>query len=89
MKWLSIAMFASLMACSVQPIVGGVTVARGKVYVSALDGMIYALDAKTGTVVWKVDAVEDHSCGTNLTGATESCCAQIRWCGLTVPRALT
>jgi quinohemoprotein ethanol dehydrogenase len=49
----------------------GVAVARGKVYVSALDGMMYALDAKTGAVVWKVDAVEDHSRGTHSTGAPE------------------
>ncbi len=49
----------------------GVAVARGKVYVSALDGMMYALDAKTGKVVWKVDAVEDHSRGYHSTGAPE------------------
>jgi quinohemoprotein ethanol dehydrogenase len=49
----------------------GVAVARGKVYVSALDGMMYALDAKTGAVIWKVDAVEDHSRGTHSTGAPE------------------
>jgi quinohemoprotein ethanol dehydrogenase len=49
----------------------GVAVARGKVYVSALDGMMYALDAKTGKVVWKTDAVEDHDRGTNSTGAPE------------------
>ena len=49
----------------------GVAVARGKVFVSALDGMLYALDARTGRVVWKVDAVEDHRRGTNSTGAPE------------------
>ncbi len=49
----------------------GVAVARGKVYVSALDGMMYALDAKTGKVVWKVDAIEDHTRGGHSTGAPE------------------
>jgi quinohemoprotein ethanol dehydrogenase len=49
----------------------GVAVARGKVYVSALDGMMYALDAKTGKVVWKTDAVADHERGYHSTGAPE------------------
>jgi quinohemoprotein ethanol dehydrogenase len=49
----------------------GVAVARGKVFVSALDGMMYALDAKTGKIVWKADAVEDHKRGTHSTGAPE------------------
>jgi quinohemoprotein ethanol dehydrogenase len=49
----------------------GVAVARGKVFVSALDGMLYALDAKTGKIIWKTDAVEDHNRGTNSTGAPE------------------
>ena len=49
----------------------GVAVAQGKVFVSALDGMLYALDAKTGAIIWKVDAIEDHSRGTNSTGAPE------------------
>ncbi len=49
----------------------GVAVARGKVFVSALDGMLYALDAKTGQIVWKTDAVADHDKGTHSTGAPE------------------
>jgi quinohemoprotein ethanol dehydrogenase len=49
----------------------GVAVARGKVYVSAVDGMMYALDAKTGAVAWKADAVEDHARGITSTGAPE------------------
>ncbi|MDE2597375.1 MAG: PQQ-dependent dehydrogenase, methanol/ethanol family [Sphingomonadales bacterium] len=49
----------------------GVAVARGKVYVVALDGMAYALDAKTGKVVWKADSIEDHARGANSTGAPE------------------
>lgn len=49
----------------------GVALAKGKVYVSALDGMAYALDARTGTVVWKVDSVEDHGRAVTSTGAPE------------------
>jgi len=49
----------------------GIALARGKVFVSALDGMLYALDAKTGKILWKADAVEDHARGTNSTGAPE------------------
>lgn len=49
----------------------GVAVARGKVYVTSLDGWMYALDAKTGAVVWKADAVADRRRGDNSTGAPE------------------
>jgi quinohemoprotein ethanol dehydrogenase len=49
----------------------GVALARGKVYVGALDGRLYALDAKTGKVVWNVDTLEDHRRGGNITGAPE------------------
>jgi len=49
----------------------GVAVARGKVYVSALDGWMYALDAKTGRIVWKTDAVVDRQRGYSSTGAPE------------------
>jgi quinohemoprotein ethanol dehydrogenase len=33
----------------------GVAVWKGKVYVAALDGILYSLDAATGKVVWKAD----------------------------------
>jgi quinohemoprotein ethanol dehydrogenase len=33
----------------------GVAVWKGRVYVGALDGWLYALDARTGRVVWKAD----------------------------------
>jgi quinohemoprotein ethanol dehydrogenase len=46
----------------------GVAVARGKVFVSALDGWMYALDARTGEVVWKTDAVVDRKRGYSSTG---------------------
>lgn len=49
----------------------GVVLADGLVYVGALDGWLYALDARTGAVVWKVDTIEDHRRGTNSTGAPE------------------
>ena len=49
----------------------GVAVARGKVFVSALDGWMYALDARTGQVVWKSDAVVDRNRGYSSTGAPE------------------
>jgi quinohemoprotein ethanol dehydrogenase len=49
----------------------GVAVARGKVYVSALDGWMYALDARNGKIVWKTDAVVDRTRGYTSTGAPE------------------
>jgi quinohemoprotein ethanol dehydrogenase len=49
----------------------GVAVAGGRVFVAALDGMLYALDARTGKVAWQADSIEDHARGTNSTGAPE------------------
>ncbi|WP_072381473.1 PQQ-dependent dehydrogenase, methanol/ethanol family [Novosphingobium sp. NDB2Meth1] len=49
----------------------GVAVARGKVFVATLDGWMYALDAKTGAVVWKTDFIENRRKGDNSTGAPE------------------
>lgn len=49
----------------------GVAVANGKVYVATLDAQLYALDAKTGKVVWQADTVDDPSRGVNSTGAPE------------------
>ena len=49
----------------------GVAVADGRVYVGALDGWLYALDAKTGAVAWKVDTIDDHGRGMSSTGAPE------------------
>jgi quinohemoprotein ethanol dehydrogenase len=49
----------------------GVAVVDGKVIVGALDGMLYALNAKTGAVVWKVDTIVDHDRGYSSTGAPE------------------
>lgn len=47
----------------------GVAVADGLVYVAALDGMLYALDAKTGQVRWRTDTITDRSRGYTITGA--------------------
>ncbi|MBO9582169.1 MAG: PQQ-dependent dehydrogenase, methanol/ethanol family [Sphingobium sp.] len=49
----------------------GVAVAKGRVFVVTLDGWMYALDARTGAVVWKSDAIEDRKKGDNSTGAPE------------------
>jgi quinohemoprotein ethanol dehydrogenase len=49
----------------------GVAVWKGKVYVAALDGVLYALDAKDGSVVWKADTIVDHKRGYSSTGAPQ------------------
>ncbi|MBC2651195.1 PQQ-dependent dehydrogenase, methanol/ethanol family [Novosphingobium flavum] len=49
----------------------GVAVANGKVYVATLDAQLYALDAKTGKVVWQADTREDKARGISSTGAPE------------------
>ncbi|HSW06550.1 PQQ-dependent dehydrogenase, methanol/ethanol family [Aquabacterium sp.] len=47
----------------------GVAVKDGLVHVAALDGMLYALDATTGRVRWKVDTIVDRTRGYTSTGA--------------------
>ncbi len=49
----------------------GVAVWRGKVYVAALDGWLYALDAATGKVLWREDTFIDRKRGYSSTGAPE------------------
>ena len=49
----------------------GVAVSDGKVFVGALDGKLYALDAKTGKIAWQMDTITDHSRGYTITGAPE------------------
>ncbi|HEY2658584.1 MAG TPA: PQQ-dependent dehydrogenase, methanol/ethanol family [Caulobacteraceae bacterium] len=49
----------------------GVAVWRGRVYVAALDGVLYALDASTGKPVWRADTVIDRRHGYSSTGAPE------------------
>jgi len=47
----------------------GVAVWKGKVYVAALDGVLYALDAATGKVVWRADTIVEHQRNYTVTGA--------------------
>jgi quinohemoprotein ethanol dehydrogenase len=47
----------------------GVAVAEGKVYVGAIDGWLYALNARDGSVVWKVDTITDRKRAYSITGA--------------------
>ena len=49
----------------------GVAVWKGSVYVAALDGRLFALDAATGHVRWTVDTITDHTRGYTSTGAPE------------------
>ena len=49
----------------------GVAVWQGQVYVAALDGQLYALDAQSGAVVWKADTIIDKARGYSSTGAPE------------------
>ena len=49
----------------------GVAMADDKVFVAALDGWLYALDATTGEVAWKADTIVDRDRGYSSTGAPE------------------
>jgi quinohemoprotein ethanol dehydrogenase len=49
----------------------GVAVWQGKVYVGTFDGMLYALDATDGKVLWKSDTIEDHARAYSVTGAPQ------------------
>ncbi|MEH3107579.1 MAG: PQQ-dependent dehydrogenase, methanol/ethanol family [Sphingomonas fennica] len=49
----------------------GVAVWQGHVYVAALDGMLYALDAGDGHLLWKAATIDDRGRGTSSTGAPE------------------
>ncbi|MBC2777088.1 PQQ-dependent dehydrogenase, methanol/ethanol family [Parasphingopyxis marina] len=49
----------------------GVAVHDGKVFVGALDGVLYALDAATGAIVWHADTKDGSGRGINITGAPE------------------
>ena len=48
----------------------GVSVWNGRVYVASIDGYLYALDADTGAVLWKVDTLIERGRGYSITGAT-------------------
>ncbi len=47
----------------------GVALWKGAVFVGALDGRLIKLDAKTGSVLWTVDTVENHKHTYTITGA--------------------
>jgi quinohemoprotein ethanol dehydrogenase len=49
----------------------GVAVRDGRVFVAALDGWLYALDAGTGAMLWKADTIVDRGRGYTSTGAPE------------------
>jgi quinohemoprotein ethanol dehydrogenase len=47
----------------------GVAVWKGKVFVSSVDGVLHALDAKTGHQLWSTPTITDHSVSYSSTGA--------------------
>ncbi len=49
----------------------GVAVWKGRVYVAGLNGNLFALDARTGRVIWRVQTLPPHAPGTHyyVTGA--------------------
>jgi len=49
----------------------GVAVWRGRVYVAAFDGVLYALNAADGKVIWQADTIDDKQRGYSVTGAPE------------------
>lgn len=49
----------------------GVEVRNGTVYVGALDGHLVALDARTGSVRWKVDTIVDRSDSYTITSSPQ------------------
>lgn len=49
----------------------GVAVWQGKVYVAAFDGILYALNAADGKVLWQAQTIDDKKRGYSVTGAPE------------------
>jgi quinohemoprotein ethanol dehydrogenase len=49
----------------------GVAVWNGKVYVAAFEGILYALDARKGSIVWQVDTIVEHTRAYSITGAPQ------------------
>lgn len=47
----------------------GVALWKGRVYVAAVDGMLHAIDAKSGHKIWAVDTIADHHLPYSSTGA--------------------
>jgi quinohemoprotein ethanol dehydrogenase len=51
------------------PVNRGVAVWNNLVYVTALDGRLFALNAASGQIAWEVDTIDDHSRRYTSTGA--------------------
>src|SRR5581483_1603918 len=49
----------------------GIAVWQGKVYVGSFEGVLYALNAKDGTVRWQADTFADHERAYSITGAPQ------------------
>lgn len=49
----------------------GVSVWQGRVYVGSFEGILYALDAATGKVVWEADTFIDRERAYSITGAPQ------------------
>ena len=49
----------------------GVAVWQGRVYVGSFEGILYALDAKDGKVVWQADTLFDKTRAYSVTGAPQ------------------
>lgn len=47
----------------------GVALYKGKVFVGAYDGYLHAIDATTGTRLWKIDTIENREMSYTITGA--------------------
>lgn len=47
----------------------GLAVANGRVFVGALDGLLFALDSKAGAIAWQVDTLVDQERGCTVTGS--------------------
>ena len=47
----------------------GVAVWKGKVFVNSVDGVLHALDAKTGKQLWSTPTITDHTVSYSSTGA--------------------
>ena len=47
----------------------GVAVWKGKVFVTSVDGVLHALDAKTGHQLWSAPTITDHTVSYSSTGA--------------------
>lgn len=49
----------------------GIAVWNGKVYVGAFEGILYALDARDGSIAWQADTILDRNRAYSITGAPQ------------------